>query len=326
MSRGTTSTNPTSAALLSDRWITITSFAAGGALPTNVVHSRQSITAGDIANAFYHYRVAPDGAGTLDATGSSLAGLMHKTEYGTRYLCGASKQVTVSFWARSSIANKKIGVYLSQRYGTGGSPTANEDIAGTKWTLTSTWTKYTHTFTTNTLVGKTFGTANDDVLALLIGYVWGGATNQTLFADTVNETFVGSGNIDIAQVQLNAGSTALTFQPKSFAQELADCQRYYEKSFHLANTPGTATSNGQQNYVASGTTGSIDIIYKVRKMSTATVTIYSPFTGTAAKLLRQGTGDISVGSTNTYEASAELLFTAVDQNKYSFHWTAEAEL
>jgi hypothetical protein len=33
---------------------------------------------------------------------------------------------------------------------------------------------------------------------------------------------------EIAQVQLCAGSVALPFQPKSFAEELRDCQRYYE--------------------------------------------------------------------------------------------------
>ncbi|WP_010495096.1 phage tail fiber protein [Paenibacillus elgii] len=36
------------------------------------------------------------------------------------------------------------------------------------------------------------------------------------------------GYIDIAQVQLCAGDVALPFQPRSFAEELAMCQRYYE--------------------------------------------------------------------------------------------------
>jgi hypothetical protein len=40
---------------------------------------------------------------------------------------------------------------------------------------------------------------------------------------------VGSGNIDIAQIQLCAGSEVLPFEPKSYGHELRDCQRYFLK-------------------------------------------------------------------------------------------------
>lgn len=220
--RGTSFTNPTTATYTADR------FSLGiintGTLPTNIVHSRQELTPGDIPGSFYYYRIAPDGAGSSIGA-SDLYELKQSIEYGTRYLCGLGKSVTVSFYARASVASKKLGVYAVQIYGTGGSPTSAEVINGSNFTLTSSWVKYTATITTNTLVGKTFGTANDDYLQLRFLVAWGDTTDARVGA-TGAETFGGSGTIDIAQVQLCAGDVALPFQPKSFVQELADCQRY----------------------------------------------------------------------------------------------------
>lgn len=200
---------------------------AGGTLPT-LTRSRQTLTAGELDKSFYFTRLATNGAGT-SLGANSFHGLYQPIEHGTRYLCGDGKKVTVSFWARSSIANKKLGVFLSQGYGTGGSPSTADDVYGVAWTLTSNWTYYEHTFDTVTLSGKTFGTANDDFVQLIFWHMWG--TNYANRVGEVNaQTYVGSGNIDIAQVQLNAGEVALPFFPKTFDQELKDCMRYFQKS------------------------------------------------------------------------------------------------
>lgn len=55
--------------------------------------------------------------------------------------------------------------------------------------------------------------------------MWG-ATAASQVGASVAESFVGSGNIDIAQVQVNTGDQALPFQPRSFAEELQLCKRY----------------------------------------------------------------------------------------------------
>lgn len=203
-----------------DRWFDVP-VDDGGTLPT-LTRSRQLLTSGDIANSFFYTRLATNGAGTSLGNGSYHE-FSQKIENGTRNLCGLNKNVTLSFYARSSIANKKIGVYLAQVYGTGGSPSSAEIINGTNWTLTSTWTKYEYTFTTNTLVGKTFGTNYDDYLTVSFFNMWG-STYQDRVGASTTETYVGSGNIDIAQVQLNAGDEALEFNPKSYEEELRACQ------------------------------------------------------------------------------------------------------
>lgn len=209
-----------------DRWKTYAS-RDGGTLPTLTL-SRQQMTSGDVLGAFYYSRLTTNGAGTSLGANSQFIEYQ-KIENGTRYLCGLGKKVTVSFWARSSIANKRLGVWLYQGYGTGGSPSAGETIKGEAVVLTSTWQKFTHTFTTNTLVGKTFGTALDDSLDIGFMSMWGSNLGTSRF-DTTAETFRGSGTIDIAQVQLCAGDVALPFCPKSFGDELLACMRYYQKS------------------------------------------------------------------------------------------------
>lgn len=220
--RGTSFTNPTSGVYLADRWVAQFNF-DGGTSPS-IVHSRQLLTSGDIPGASWFSRINTDGAGSAFGVNAEYP-VRQKIENGTIYLCGANKKVTVSFWARSSIANKKIGIRIIQRYGTGGSPSANELINGTNFTLTSTWTKYSYTFTTNTLVGKSFGTNNDDVLDVTFGYMWG-STFSSNFGATTQETFIGAGNIDISQIQVNAGDQAIPFQPKDPEDETRKSLRY----------------------------------------------------------------------------------------------------
>lgn len=219
--RGTTTTQ-VGGVFLADRWGIYSDI---GGSPT-ITTTRQVLAVGDIPGSYYYMRTATSAAGT--ATGT-LTGINYQSiEHGTRYLCGAGKTVTLSFYARASVAGKKLGVSLDQIYGSGGSPSATEIIPGQVVTLTSSWVKYTFTYTTNTLVGKTFGTNDDDKVIVRIHNAWG-ATGGTTYGLAGSENYGGAGTIDIAQVQLCAGSVALPFQPKSYRNELTDCQRYYQR-------------------------------------------------------------------------------------------------
>lgn len=220
--RGTSWTNPAHGAFLADRFFIF----VGGTL-NNITISKQALTPGDIPNSYNFLRVSPDGAWPSPGVGDFYT-IRQKVEHGTRYLCGMGKKITISFWARSTIPGKKLAVNIKQDYGTGGTPSATEELTGNVFTLSSAWTKYAVTFTTNTLVGKTFGSNNDDNLTVLFWYMWG-TSFLSRFNGTAAETFGGAGTIDIAQVQLCAGDVALPFQPRSFAEELQLCQRYYER-------------------------------------------------------------------------------------------------
>ena len=225
---------------LADRWFDVQD-KNGGTLPT-ITRLKGTLTAGDVSNSRYYSSFTTNGAGTSLGT-SSYATYLHRIENGTSKLCGLNKKVTLSFYAFSSIANKRICPTLVQTYGTGGSPTAAETIKGTPITLTSGWAKYTATFTTNTLVGKTFGTAGDDYLQVCISYMWGTVWGNTNVQTSVTaETYVGSGEIGLAQVQLCSGDVALPFQPKSYEEELRACQRYAFAGIFISPAVANSTS------------------------------------------------------------------------------------
>jgi hypothetical protein len=249
-------------------------------------------------------------------------------ENGNRLLCGLNKKVTVSFWAKSDIANKKLGLYLQQYYGSGGSPTAIEVLTGTNWTLTSSWTKYTYTFTTNTLVGKTFGTANDDAITLAFNYIWGTTTDVNVGATTA-ENYVGSGNIDITQVQLCAGDEALPFQPKLFNEELLLCQRYYENSQNYGTPINTASSESYWSAIAWDTNTCLSYIsFKSSKRGTLTCNVYA-YDGTAGAIKDQSGSNITgVTATATHQGITRLVKTGglTAGRWYIFHWEAISEL
>ncbi|SFE11610.1 hypothetical protein SAMN04487969_101137 [Paenibacillus algorifonticola] len=210
-----------------DRWQSL-NFADGGTLPS-ITRSRQQLPLGVLDGASYYYSISLNGAGS--SLGANRYGmLMQGIEFGARYLCGNGKKVTVSFEARSSIAGKRIGVTLSQNYGTGGSPSSPDNLVGTNFTLTSSFQKYSFTFDTATLAGKTLGTNNNDALYLYLYYAWG-SVRRSFVGATTDETFGGAGTIEIAEVQVNAGDTALPFQPKSKGQEEVDCLRYRWQSW-----------------------------------------------------------------------------------------------
>jgi hypothetical protein len=221
--RGTSFTNPASGSYLADRWQT--NFTLDGGTNPTIIFSRQLITPGSITGGYYFARVNVDGAGS-DYGNGSFTNLVQRIENGTRFLCGDGKQITFSFWAKSDIANKRLGIAAIQQYGTGGSPSGVDILIGEAVTLTSSWAKYTVTMDTTTLTGKTFGTDNNDQINIQFNLNWGVNLASRYNTDTA-EDFGGAGNIDIAQVQLCAGSVALPFQPKSYAEELRDCQRYY---------------------------------------------------------------------------------------------------
>lgn len=222
--RATTKTGPTHNTYpAADRW-RFNMAVDGGTDPTMII-SQQALTPGDIDGSFYFHRLNVNGAGSSYGS-NSFHTLSQSIEHGVRHLCGAGRKVTIRFKARSSIGSKKLGVSLSQYYGSTGSPSGIETIIGQKFTLTSTWTEYTLTLDTNTLVGKTFGTDNNDALVLEFWFQYG-ASYQATVGDSTPETFVGSGNIDIAQVQVCSGDVPLEFYPRSYNEELALCERYY---------------------------------------------------------------------------------------------------
>jgi hypothetical protein len=310
--RGTSFTNPSHLAYVADRW-KVMNDSNGATFPSSIVLTQEKLTSGDIFGSFY-LRSSWNGELSNIQT-YSRHGLLQYIEHGTKFLAGLNKKVTVTFYARSSketIADKRLGVYIYQAYGTGGSPSSTTILTGNTFTLSSSWEKYSYTFTTDTLSSTVFGTNNDNHFILDFMYVWGSGYSSYMNTDT-SEPFVGAGNIDIAQVALYAGDVAYPFEPVPFDIELQRCMRYYEKSYNYVDSVPTNSvgygihlvlpSNTVADYQRYGT-----VFYKVPKRIVATPVIYPYTTAT-------NTGRVSDDSINDLAANSGRAIS-VTQNHF----------
>lgn len=220
----------------------------------------------------------------------------------------AGKTVTVSFWAKASSGTPSIGVQMAQNFGTGGS--AQVDGTGQAQALSTTWTKYTKTFTIPSINGKTVGTEATHSTALVF-WLDSGSTFDTL-SGSIGQS---SKTVSIAQVQLEVGSVATEFEFRPYGLELSLCQRYYEAGIFSTVSQGTATYAGQF------------VSYMAIKRAVPTVVLYD----TALNA-----GKLSIDATNNNNALAAVLTNgariglnnvSVAPNQFiTGSYTAEAEI
>jgi hypothetical protein len=134
----------------------------------------------------------------------------------------AGRQITISFWAKADAA-KPIAVEAIQQFGTGGSPSAQVNTSGGKFSLTSAWQRISATVSLPSIASKTLGSDNNSHVAIRIYFDAGSDFNSR--TDTLGQQ---SGTFDIAQVQVEAGPVATPFERRPIGVELALCERYYQ--------------------------------------------------------------------------------------------------
>ena len=224
----------------------------------------------------------------------------------------ASSYVTLSFWVKSS----KAGTYVFA---------ARANDAGAvyypfEYTLVAnTWTKVTHSFPgdSSLVIDNDNGNGFELRWYLVVGTDRDNATanqwnaNNTTNAATSNQVnfFDSTSNeFYLTGVQLEVGEKATPFEHRSFGDELARCNRYYEL---VRGGGGMYWSSG--NICGSAT-------YKVEKRDTpstvATSTVHynnpSSSTWTAANITKHGF---------TVQRSASSSYIIVDAT-----WSVDAEL
>jgi hypothetical protein len=140
----------------------------------------------------------------------------------------ANQTVTVSFWAKADSGTPSTSLELAQNFGTGGSPSSAVTAIGvTKFTLSTSWTRYTATINVPSISGKTLGTNDDNFFQIAL---WTSAgTDNNSRTDSLG---IQTATISFWGVQLEAGSVATAFQTATgtLQGELAACQRYYYQS------------------------------------------------------------------------------------------------
>jgi hypothetical protein len=148
----------------------------------------------------------------------------------------AGQTVTFSFWMKADAA-RSVTPYITQRFGSGGSGAVT--LNGSAVSVTTSWQRFTSTFTIASVSGKTIGTNS----YLEVG-----------FRIPLNVVEI----IDIWGVQVEAGSVATPFQTASGGSpqaELAMCQRYY---WQVGGT--NLYTPISQSAVAFGTTNALVVL------------------------------------------------------------------
>jgi len=156
------------------------------------------------------------------------------------------------------------------------------------------------------------------------------ATGATSVVATNGATFY------ITGVQLEVGSSATPFERRLYNQELANCQRYYEKSYDIGTVPATATGSGA--IYSAGSNGGLTTSYLsdgkgfiVSKRAAPTMTIYDQ-SGNSGKCNREYFG-VSTTANSTVVSTLEgnnnfIVYSSGTANSMSisYHYVASAEL
>ncbi|THK38648.1 hypothetical protein EHS39_09075 [Ensifer sp. MPMI2T] len=289
---------------MADRWRH-----SGTMLGTTLTVSRQAFSPGQVevpGNPRYFMR--------LDRTAVTVNnfGLDQFIE-GVHSLSG--KQATLTFYAKGT-AGKILAIKSVQLFGSGGAPSASVDtIIGTA-VLSASWQKFQFTFNVPSIAGKTVGTNGDDKLAIELGL---NADQGVMIADIAH----------VSLVEGDATGEDDPFSPRHPQQELALCERYFEKSYDLSAAPGTSTALGalqHRNAVASSGIAH-GVRFKTRKRAIPSVVSYS--TTGASGFVRNTTTltDVTsvpgnIGDTGYLENAT----IATAGNSVAWHYTADAEL
>ena len=260
-----------------------------------------------------------------------------------------AKPITVSFWCRSSVTGT-YGIFVRN--------SAADRYYTTTFNIASidTWQYVTATIpgdASGTWIGGTNGIGLTVGITLRAGSsrvgtsgVWSSSATYSS-SSQVDWHGVAGATFYLTGVQLEVGKVATPFEYRSIGEELALCQRYYEKSFEDTTTPanGSTTTSfitevgltwgwagHRAMYPAGGYLGrSVFVRFKVPKRVAPTVVLCGnsngfPYIFDTANGSRWVTANWGVAS-NKEGFEMQNEFTNATPMTVAFsHWTASAEL
>ena len=201
---------------------------------------------------FTNYARAAVTTNSASVTGSQAYGLGQVIEgfnisdlgFGT----ASPATITASFWVRSSVTGTFSAVFFN-----------NQTPMSYPFTYTissaNTWTYITQTITGPTT--GTWNTTNSQGLYIIFDF-GSGSTVRTTAGSWQNGSFFGvtgstslintnGATWDVTGIQIEVGSSATPFERRLYNQELANCQRYYERivigNMQIPNGNGSAMIN-----------------------------------------------------------------------------------
>jgi len=149
----------------------------------------------------------------------------------------SSSNITLQFWVRCS-TNQTFYANILCQSGVGGT---KDYVFSFTASGNDTWTKITHTIPGDSNLIFNYDTAGGLIIRIIPFFGTNLTNNRTLnqwathnagdYVPNMASTWLtaGASTFDVTGVQLEVGSVATDFEHRSFAQELALCQRYYFK-------------------------------------------------------------------------------------------------
>ena len=217
-----------------------------------------------------------------------------------------AKQYTLSFHVKSP----KTGIHVVELY-----DNDNNRHVSKSYTISSadTWQKVTLTFPADTT--GAFGNDNGSSLRiffwLMAGTDYAGSTLPSAWASfsstaratgQVNVFDSTSNDFFITGVQLEVGSVATDFEHRSFAQELALCQRYFTK---VAYAQGSGSGDGT-------TMASVHARFGVDMRSSPTITVSGALNAQGDNALNSTQSSAHAGTNNF--SSVQNMYVILVQN------------
>ena len=173
---------------------------------------------------------------------------------GWNYL-SSSSYVTLSFWIKASVSQNYYGFLLNE------DTTQNVYPFETGTLTADTWTKITKTIPGNS--NLTFNNHTGAGLRISVyGYLGTDSTSSSMslnswstystnFTPDFTSTWftTNDATLEFTGFQLELGSVATDFEHRSFAQELALCQRYYQTGFAKVYNSNQPINVMSQNFM-----------------------------------------------------------------------------
>ncbi|MEO6077578.1 MAG: hypothetical protein ABIP54_02215 [Candidatus Andersenbacteria bacterium] len=208
--------------------------------------------------------------------------------------------------AASNAINGKVSVYYTKNtnlpaMGSNASLIATMDATGKPLTFNGTWVEVLRSDLGDAQFSLPAGTAFNSY-----GFNGWDMTTSATPADAIAATYIAivvsfeslasTRTVDFNSISLVPGDIPTVPAPKTFDDTLAECRRYYQKSYQLQTLAGTAsTLLGQKLavmtfYITSGTAsiasypGSFDLDLMRTMRAVPTLTLYAPGSGTADRV------------------------------------------
>ena len=243
-----------------------------------------------------------------------------------------AESITVSFYVKGNAS----ATYALELFDNDNSRQASQ-----LFSVTTDWTRVIKTFTPDT----TGAFDDDNATSLELNIFLHAGSNLT--SGTLSSTFASNTNANraagissffdstdrtffITGVQLEVGSVATPFEHRSFGEELALCQRYYQQSYAHGTSAGTATNTNRVIRFLDGTQSYAGhyVTFRTEMRAAPTGTPYSTSTGTINKIRGDSADHAAVvGQSATHGLHAYAVNSSIGtMEALNLHYTADAEL